>query len=101
MPEELKDKDYKKNLGADICAVLFYKDPCPYCKTMKGVLEKFGKAVPDVKIFQINGLENPASAEDYGVERFPDLLFLKDGEIAGRQKGLINPQGLKKIYSEI
>ena len=68
---------------------------------MKKVLEKFGKAIPNVKIFQINGMKNPTSAKHYGVERFPDLLFLKDGEIAGRQKGLTNPQGLKKIYSEI
>ncbi|MEN8246809.1 MAG: thioredoxin family protein, partial [Thermodesulfobacteriota bacterium] len=75
--------------------------PCPYCKTMKGVLEKFGKSAGNVKLFQINGLENPASAKQYGVERFPDLLFLRDGEIAARQKGLTNPQGLKKLYREM
>ena len=101
MSEELTDSDFESKLKKDVSVVLFYKDPCPYCKTMKKVIEKFEKSAKTLRTYQINGLENPLSTEHYGVERFPEVLFIKDGKEAVRQKGLTNPQGLKKLYREM
>lgn len=101
MIEEIADKNFQSEIAAGDCLALFYKDPCPYCKTMKGVLEKFARKNRGVRIFQINGLENAESAAAFGVERFPEVLFFKDGREAARQKGLTNPQGLTKIFKGI
>ena len=101
MPEEINDRNFEDRTSGNTCVVLFYKDPCPYCKTMKGVMEKFGKKNQQVTLLQINGLENPHSTAAHGVERFPDLIFFKNGQEAARQKGLTNPQGLAKLYKSI
>lgn len=91
----------EKVIGGD-CLVIFYKDPCPYCKTMKGVIEKFGARHPSVKQIQINGLENEQSTRAFGVERFPEIIFFRDGRpTQARQKGLTNPQGLRALYESI
>jgi len=102
MPEEISDGDFVEKTARGTCLVLFYKDPCPFCRTMKGVVEKFGKKHPDVRIFQINGPLNPKSVDEAGVERFPELLFYKEGKATeARQKGLTNPQGLTALFRAI
>ncbi len=101
MLEEINDASFKEKTSGGVCLVLFYKDPCPYCKTMKGVIEKFGAKTKGIKLMQINGLDNPAAAAEMGAERFPDLFFIKDGEQVGRNKGLCNPQTLRKIHKQI
>jgi thioredoxin 1 len=102
MIEEITDDTFAQQTAQGLCLVLFYKDPCPYCKTMKGVVEKFGAKNSRVKLLQINGLENPKSAGALGVEGFPFLLFYKDGQpTSARQKGLTNPQGLNALLEPL
>lgn len=102
MLEEICDTDFAKKTAQGTCLVLFYKNPCPYCQTMKGVVEKFGAKNPQVKLLGINGLENRQSAEMLGVEGFPDIIFYKNGQqTPARQKGLTNPQGLTALYQTI
>jgi thioredoxin 1 len=99
---EMTDETFAQHIAQDICLVLFYKDPCPYCQTMKGVVEKFGSRNPAVKLLQINGLENTKSAGMLEVERFPDIIFYKNGSpTQARQKGLTNPQGLAALLQTI
>jgi thioredoxin 1 len=102
MLEEITYATFKEKTSAGVSLVLFYKDPCPYCQTMKGVIEKFGTKVPVIKTFQINGLENAQSTKEFGVERFPEVIFFKDGRpTEARQKGLTNPQGLLALLKTI
>lgn len=102
MIEEITDDTFDQQTANDICLVLFYKDPCPYCQTMKGVVEKFGGKNPGVRLLQINGLENTKAAGLLGVERFPEIIFYKNGlPTQARQKGLTNPQGLADLLDTI
>jgi thioredoxin 1 len=102
MIQEITDETFAQHTAQDICLVLFYKDPCPYCQTMKGVVGKFGGKNPTVKLLQINGLENTKYAGILEVERFPDIIFYKDGSpTQARQKGLTNPQGLAALLQTI
>ena len=100
--EEIFDADFADQTSNGVCLVLFYKDPCPYCKTMKGVVEKFLKRAPGVRAVQINGLENPRSVELLGVERFPEVVFYKNGRpTEARRKGLTNHQDLLGLLETI
>ena len=102
MLEEIVDADFVEKTSGGVCLVLFYKDPCPYCKTMKGVVEKFLKKAPGVRAAQINGLENPRSTERLGVDRFPEIIFFKNGQPTGaRRKGLTNPQDLLGLLKTV
>ncbi len=98
----MTDDTFAKQTAQGICLVLFYKNPCPYCQTMKGVVEKFGGKSPGVKLLQINGLEHTKMAAQLGVERFPDIFFYKDGlPTIARQKGMTNYQGLMALLQTI
>jgi len=100
--EEITDADFYEKTAEGLSLVLFYKEACPYCKTMKGVMEKFGAKNPSVKLLQIDGLKHTRFASELGVERSPDLIFFKDGKpTAARQKGLTNPQGLTELLQTI
>ena len=99
---DITDADFTEKTATGVCLVLFFKDPCPYCKTMKGVIEKFVTKVPLVTALQINGPENPQATKEFGVERFPEVFFFKDGRpTEARQKGLTNPQGLLALLKTI
>lgn len=101
MMEEITDTDFKEKTAKGTSVVLFYKELCPYCKTMKGVVGKFAAKQGGVRIMRIDGEKNPSATKEMGAERFPDLFFIKDGEQVGRNKGLCNPQTLRKIYKQI
>lgn len=102
MIEEITDDTFAQQTEQGICLVLFYKNPCPYCQTMKGVVEKFGGKMPGVKLLQINGLEHPKMAAQLGVERFPDIFFYKNGaQTSARQKGMANYQALMALSQTI
>ncbi len=102
MIQEITDHTFTQETAEGLCLVLFYKDPCPYCKTMKGVVEKFSSKNPTIRVLQINGPENPKAAEELSVDTFPVIVFYKDGRLTtARQKGLTNPQGLTELYKTI
>jgi thioredoxin 1 len=101
MLDEIDDSTFKEKIGEGTCLVLFYKDPCPFCKAMKGAIGKFAGKRPDLRTMQINGLDNPGAAGEMGVERYPDVIFFKDGAQVGRHKGLGSPKDLAKVYGQI
>jgi thiol-disulfide isomerase/thioredoxin len=99
---EVKDSNFREHVSDGVCLVIFYKDPCPYCMTMKAVLEKFKLKNPDVKLLQINGLENTKTAIELHVSGFPDIVFYKNGQLTPvRQKGLTNVKGLITLYQTV
>jgi thiol-disulfide isomerase/thioredoxin len=103
MLEEIDDANFRETTssGEGPVLVLFYKDPCPFCKGMKAAVEKFAKKHLELRTVQIDGEKNPKAAGEMGVERFPDLFFFKNGEQRGRFKGLGNPKELEKVYGQV
>jgi thioredoxin 1 len=69
-----------------------YAPWCGPCKAMTPMLEEFDRTHPDVAVIKINGDENPATMQTYGVSAYPTLILFRDGQFVGNYVG--NPGSL-------
>lgn len=97
---ELTDNDYSQALAGTASGVLIcYKKQCPHCKNMEKVLEKFAAKNPEVTLFKLDSEENPGALAELDSERAPTILAIKDGHIAARKAGLMNPKEMKAFFA--
>lgn len=99
MFEELSDATFDGRIAevkAGVC--IFYKQLCPHCKNMEKVLEKFSRLQPDVTLLSVDIEQNPVSAGVCGAERAPTIIVIRDGKVAGRKAGLMNPREMAQFF---
>ena len=71
--------------------VLFHKKLCPHCKVMRTVLGKATAERPDTE-------EQPDLMARCSVERVPTLIVCRNGAVAARKSGIMNPRELLAFY---
>ncbi len=101
MLNQLNDSTYKTAFAetpAGVC--LFFKKLCPHCLNMEKVLEKFSARMPDARLYAIDCEENTAAAQEFGAQRAPTILVLKEGRVAATKAGLMNPKEMLAFYEE-
>lgn len=99
MFETVTDSTYGERFASvegGIC--IFYKKLCPHCKNMEKVMQKFQAVEPDVALLGIDVEENPAAAVACDAQRVPTLLIIKNGKMAAKKTGLMNPRELQAFY---
>jgi thioredoxin 1 len=102
MIAQVYDADYKPvfaETSAGVC--LFFKKLCPHCLNMEKVLEKFSARMPDVRLYAMDAEENPEAAREYGAQRAPTLVVIKDGKAAAVRAGLMNPKEMLALYEQV
>ena len=77
----------------------FYADWCGPCKMLGAVLEKVAPEY-DFDILKIDIDENPQLAESYEVMVVPTLLFIKDGEVVGRESGFFSQEKFTDLVTQ-
>jgi thioredoxin 1 len=97
---ELNEEDFNSKTADQNGVLLFYKKICPFCKTMEGVIDKFAKANPEAVLFSVDFEEQKALTDRFQVERAPTLFILKDGQVANKKSGLMNPRELAALYQK-
>lgn len=97
---ELTETDFDETTSGKSGVLLFYKELCPFCKSMEAVLDKFSKANPEVPLFRADFEKQPALATRFEVERAPTLFILKDGQAAEKKTGVMNPKELAALYKK-
>jgi thioredoxin 1 len=98
----LTDADYLdgiKKINGGI--ILFYKKLCPHCFNMQKVLEKLSAKRNDISIIHIDSEENPQAMASLDVERLPTLVIIKNGNIAGKHVGLMNPRETASLFDSL
>jgi thioredoxin 1 len=99
---ELNDDNYTTELaGIHRGVVLFYKKLCPHCLNLSKVIEKVRRTQTEVAARFIDSEDNPVAMKSLKVERVPALFIIKDGRVAARHDGLMNPRELKALYLEV
>ena len=102
MGQELTDHTYPDTIkGTEGGVVLFFKEHCPHCKNMEKVLEKFTKMQTGVAIYHIDSEKNPGAMAAFGVQRVPCLLVVKQGNVAAKKAGLMNPKEMNAFYESV
>lgn len=99
MFETLTDANFRETMAATEGGVLIcFKQNCPHCKNMEKVLEKFSKKAEGVKLFKLDSEANPEALAELDAERAPTVCVIKNGAVAARKSGLMNPKEMLAFY---
>ena len=99
MIKEITQDDYKEAIAATPAGVLIvFKELCPHCKNMEKVMEKFAALQPAAALLGLDIQKNPEAAAALGAERAPTLCVIKNGAVARKKAGLMNPKELLALY---
>ena len=96
--KEFTDDNFESEvLSSDIPVVVDLWAPwCGPCQKLTPVMEELAAEYGDnVKIGKLNIDDNPQTASKYGVMSIPTIFFVKNGEIADTQVGLLPKEPLK------
>lgn len=81
--------------------MLFQKKLCPHCKNMEKALERFTVLAPEAELYSVDLEENPDLAAQYGAQRAPTLLVVRNGIVTGCKAGLMNPREILAFYQSV
>lgn len=83
----------------------FHAEWCGPCKVMNPIInslmEEYNKDGSDVEIKKSDVDEETDLAAEYGIRSIPTLVFLKDGEEAGRLVGVQSKDALTNKINEL
>ena len=83
--------------------VEFYSPNCGHCKTLEPIYEKLAQELKDAgsttRLGRVNFFDDKRLSKFYGVERFPTLFYMANGEME-RYKGERTYEALKS-YLEV
>lgn len=96
--KEFTDDNFESEvLSSDIPVVVDLWAPwCGPCVKLTPILEELAAEYGDtIKVGKLNIDNNPQTASKYGVMSIPTMFFVKNGEIADTQVGLLTKDMLK------
>ena len=70
----------------------FYADWCGPCRMVSPLVAEIAEEHPEYLVGKINVDDDPELAEKYGVASIPNLVVLKNGEVANQVAGAM-PKG--------
>jgi len=73
---------------------------CGPCLQVKPIFENLSKEMPEYVFASINVDEARDLAIQYGVTSIPTFIFIKDGELKGKEVGPLGKDGMKERIEE-
>lgn len=65
----------------------FYADWCGPCRMVAPLVEEIASEHPEYLIGKVNVDDEPALAQEFGVQSIPTLVVLKDGKVVTQSSG--------------
>ncbi|AYF44565.1 thioredoxin domain protein [Halobacteriovorax sp. BALOs_7] len=65
----------------NVFVIKFYSDTCGPCKTMAPVFEALNNNNPDVNVYEVNTIESPEIADQFGVRGVPYTAICENREV--------------------
>lgn len=65
----------------------FYADWCGPCRMVAPLVEELASEHPEYLIGKVNVDDEPALAQEFGVQSIPTLVVLKDGKVVTQSSG--------------
>ena len=88
----LTDDNFRTQVASGNTVVDFWAAWCGPCRQIAPVIEALAAERSDVRFGKLNVDENPRTAQAFGVQGIPLLVFFRDGNEAGRLVGAV-PRG--------
>ncbi|HEX6086322.1 MAG TPA: thioredoxin [Thermoanaerobaculia bacterium] len=86
-PVTLTDANFRTEIASGSTVVDFWAAWCGPCRQIAPVIEALAAERSDVRFGKLNVDENPRTAQAFGVQGIPLLVFFRDGNEAGRLVG--------------
>jgi thioredoxin 1 len=74
----------------------FWAPWCGPCRRIKAALEEVNSQGHKVVTCEVDS--NPELSANYQISSIPALLLFKDGKVAKRQTGLMDANGIRKLF---
>ena len=99
--ELLNEKNFKEKTGKGFVVVDFFANWCRPCRMLSPILDEVKEDLGDkVEIYKVNVDDEENLAREFGVMSIPCVFFFKNGEMVGKQVGLVSKDMLiSKIQS--
>lgn len=100
----LTDSNFKTEVLSSSIPVLvdFWAEWCGPCRALAPVVEKVAEANKGkLKVGKLNVDENPQSAQQFGIQGIPTLLFFKGGKVAHQIVGFQPQSSIQKAVNEV
>lgn len=100
----LTDANFKAEVLDSKTPVLvdFWAEWCGPCRALAPVVEKVAQANDGkLKVGKLNVDENPGSAQQYGIQGIPTLLFFKGGKVAHQIVGFQSQTNIQRAVDEV
>lgn len=104
MVNELNEKNFESVVTSNNKVVLdFYADWCGPCQVLKPEFAKLAESNKGNGIYfgSVDIEENDDIVRKYGIRNLPTILFLRDGEVIGKQVGFANREKLAQALESI
>lgn len=80
----------------------FWAEWCAPCRALAPVVEKVAEAnTGKLKVYKLNVDENPASAQQFGIQGIPTLLLFKGGKVAHQIVGFQSQGNIQRAIDEV
>lgn len=103
MAHEINDANFKAEVldNKGLVLVDFWAPWCGPCRMQAPELDKLSALNADVKICKINVDDHVVTAQQYGVQSIPTLIFFKGGKPAYKSVGVTNAAALDAKAKEL
>ncbi|HYC92461.1 MAG TPA: thioredoxin [Thermoanaerobaculia bacterium] len=91
-PVTLTDANFRAEVASGKTVVDFWAAWCGPCRQIAPVIEALAAERGDIRFGKLNVDENPRTAQAFGVQGIPLLVFFRDGNETGRLVGAV-PRG--------
>ncbi|MGI6291245.1 MAG: thioredoxin [Bacteroidales bacterium] len=103
MAFEILDNNWKELIENNTLVVVdFWAEWCGPCRMVAPIIEELAEEYKDKALIgKVNVDNNPQLTMQFGIRNIPTLLFIKNGELAGKHVGIIRKPELQKKIDEL
>ena len=85
----------------EITLIDFWAEWCGPCRMLGPIINDVANKNIDVLVGKVNVDDNSDLSVEYGVRNIPTLVFVKNGEVAGRLVGVSSAVQIQKVIDSL